>query len=175
MPMNRPFLKVAREAASMYFEPIEFVHWTFREQKKPTSPIETPIRSLLGEGILVRGDIEAAQHGLRIDGHHVGNIKCQDGLIVVSHSALVEGDVEAGYIIVNGRVRGNLKASHAIELQPGAVVEGDIYAAVFEMHQGAAVRGKMEATEEPNSEKFASLRKEARRLSEEGPRVRLVK
>ena len=110
----------------------------FSKRKAP------PIRSLIGEGTVLRGDVTFAD-GLRIDGEVQGNVGTTSAasLLVVSEKARVHGEVRAGHVIINGEVTGPVHASELLELQPKARVTGDIRYELLEMHQGALVDGEL--------------------------------
>ncbi len=109
-------------------------------KKKPP-----PIRSLVGEGMVVHGHVKFAD-GLRIDGQVIGDV-IADGagrsILVISDNARVHGKVSASHVIINGEVRGPLHCSELLELQPKARVVGDIRYETLEMHPGATVEGEL--------------------------------
>ena len=112
-----------------------------------------PIRSLIGEGVVVRGDIRFDE-GLRIDGEVHGDVDASDGrsILVISEKARVHGKVRACHVIINGEVCGPVHSDVLLELQPKARVEGDIRYQTLEMHQGAQVDGllkPLKAAEKP--------------------------
>lgn len=106
-------------------------------KKKPP-----PIRSLIGEGVMVKGDIRF-EEGLRIDGEVHGDVEAADGrsILVVSEKARVHGKVRASHVIINGEVYGPVHSDDLLELQPKARVQGDVRYQTLEMHQGAQVEG----------------------------------
>ncbi len=106
-------------------------------KKKPP-----PIRSLIGEGVVVKGDIRFDE-GLRIDGEVHGDVEAADGrsILVISEKARVHGKVRAGHVIINGEVCGPVHSDELLELQPKARIEGDVRYQMLEMHQGAQVEG----------------------------------
>lgn len=106
-------------------------------KKKPP-----PIRSLIGEGVVVKGDIRFDE-GLRIDGEVHGDVEAADSrsILVISEKARVHGKVRAGHVIINGEVRGPVHSDELLELQPKARIEGDVRYQMLEMHQGALVEG----------------------------------
>ena len=121
-----------------------------------------PIRSLVGEGTRVRGDIGFAD-GLRIDGEVQGNVVAStaESLVVVSENARVLGEVKAAHVIINGEVVGPVHSTELLELQPKARVTGDIRYELLEMHQGALVDGELrplKAAERPSLVLAASNR-----------------
>jgi cytoskeletal protein CcmA (bactofilin family) len=100
-------------------------------QSKKKSP---PIRSLVGEGMSVRGELSFAD-GLRIDGEVIGD--------VISENARVQGKVKAGHVIISGEVLGPVHSDVLLELQPKARVIGDVRYEALEMHQGAVIEGEL--------------------------------
>ena len=111
----------------------------FGKQKQP------PIRTLIGEGTVITGELRFAD-GLRIDGEVVGDvIAAGEGysILVISEKARVTGKVIAGHVIVNGTVVGPIQSSALLELQPRAQITGDVRYEVLEMHQGATIDGEL--------------------------------
>ena len=120
----------------------------FGKKKQP------PIRTLVGEGTVIHGELRFAE-GLRIDGQVIGDVVAiGDGpsILVISEKASVTGKVSGGHLIINGRVNGPVHSSELLELQPKAVIVGDLRYEVLEMHQGATIDGElrpMKADEKP--------------------------
>ena len=103
-----------------------------------------PIRSLIGEGAVLHGNLSFAD-GLRIDGEVHGNViaTTPTSLLVISEKARVLGEVKGGHVIINGEVRGPVHASDLLELQPKAQVSGNVRYELLEMHQGAIISGQL--------------------------------
>ena len=108
---------------------------------------QPPIRSLIGEGTVVHGEIRFAD-GLRIDGEVHGDITAfGDGpnILVISEKARVLGKVNAGHVIINGCVIGPVQSDELLEIQPKARINGDVRYEALEMHQGATIDGELRA------------------------------
>jgi cytoskeletal protein CcmA (bactofilin family) len=103
-----------------------------------------PIRTLVGEGTRLSGDVEFAD-ALRIDGEVHGNVVATTAtsMVVISEKARVHGEVKAGHVIINGEVKGPVHSSDLLELQPKARIVGDVRYELLEMHQGALIDGVM--------------------------------
>jgi cytoskeletal protein CcmA (bactofilin family) len=120
----------------------------FGRKKQP------PIRSLIGEGLLVQGELRFAD-GLRIDGEVHGDVLAVgDGpnILVISERARVRGKVKASHVIINGEVHGTVDSDELLELQPKARIIGEVRYALLEMHPGALVDGEfkpLKTTEKP--------------------------
>lgn len=111
-------------------------------------PVEKPcntIDTLIGVKTEIKGDISFSG-GLRIDGKIKGNITAKgdaNSTLVLSENAQVIGNVVVPHIISNGSIRGSVRASERIELQPKAEIAGDVYYKVIEMALGAAINGNL--------------------------------
>ncbi len=111
----------------------------FSSKKQPA------IRSLIGEGTVVHGTLRFSD-GLRIDGEIQGDIVANandTSILVISEKAKVVGTVKAGHVIINGTVIGPVESNHLLELQPKAMIRGDVRYEALEMHQGAAIEGAL--------------------------------
>jgi cytoskeletal protein CcmA (bactofilin family) len=108
-----------------------------------------PIRTLIGEGTLVTGELKFSD-GLRIDGavhgEVVADVVAEEGptsMVVISESARIQGKVRAGHVIINGEVNGRVESFDLLELQPKARITGDVLYENLEMHQGAKIDGEL--------------------------------
>jgi cytoskeletal protein CcmA (bactofilin family) len=104
---------------------------------------QPPIKSLIAQGSRIEGNMKFTE-GLRIDGEVFGNIQAsaeQPSILVISEAAVVQGEVNADHVIINGTVRGPVHARELLELQPKARIEGDVCYKALEMHQGAVISG----------------------------------
>lgn len=111
----------------------------FSARKQP------PIRSLVGEGTVLRGDLRFVD-GLRIDGEVHGDVTAGGdarSLLVVGENARVHGKVKAGHVIINGVVVGPVHADELLELQPKARITGDVGYTALEIHHGATIDGEL--------------------------------
>ena len=106
---------------------------------------QPPIKSLIAQGTRIDGDLKFNE-GLRIDGEVFGDIRATadtSSMLVISEAAVVQGEVQADHVIVNGTVRGPVIAKELLELQPKARIEGDVSYMALEMHQGAVISGQL--------------------------------
>lgn len=106
---------------------------------------QPPIKSLIAHGSRVEGNLKFTE-GLRVDGEVVGDIRAmteEPSMLVISEAAVVQGEIHADHVIVNGTVRGPVHARELLELQPKAQIEGDVSYRALEMHQGATISGQL--------------------------------
>jgi cytoskeletal protein CcmA (bactofilin family) len=111
----------------------------------PGKSAQPPIRTLVGEGTVVTGELTFVE-GLRIDGEVRGDVIASEqgtSVLVISEKARVQGKVKAGHVIINGEVLGPVESHVLLELQARARITGDIRYEALEMHQGAMVDGEL--------------------------------
>lgn len=111
----------------------------FGKKKQP------PIRSLIGEGTVIRGELRFTD-GLRIDGEVVGDVigdGSQPSILVISEKARITGKVKADHVIISGQVIGPVHSDTLLELQPKAKVVGNVRYEALEMHPGAVIDGEL--------------------------------
>lgn len=109
--------------------------------EKPCNTIDT----LIGIRTELKGDLTFSG-GLRIDGKLKGNVTAKgDGnsTLILSENALIIGNVTVPHIIVNGTIKGTVRAAERIELQPKADIAGDVYYKVVEVALGAVINGNL--------------------------------
>jgi cytoskeletal protein CcmA (bactofilin family) len=120
----------------------------FNKKKQP------PIRSLIADGTHIDGSLSFTG-GLRIDGVVVGDIRSnpeQPGILVISETASVTGEIHVDHVIINGTVTGPVYAKGMLELQPKTRITGDVHYTALEMHQGAIISGQMRPLSAPETE-----------------------
>src|ERR1700741_1195765 len=103
------------------------------------------IDTLIGKGVRVQGDIEFLG-GMHLDGAIAGNVRSNaapDSTLSVSEIGSIEGSVEVPNVILQGQVRGDIRAAERVVLGPTARVEGNVYYGIIEMTLGAQITGKL--------------------------------
>lgn len=100
--------------------------------------------SISGKTIVVIGEVRASGD-LTLDGRITGPVWC-DGMLTVTTSASVAGDVVAKDITVYGRAAGQLIATEVVDVRPGAEVTSDVIAPSFILHDGASYNGRVDPT-----------------------------
>ena len=100
----------------------------------------TGTTSLLSKNINIEGDIQGDED-LRVEGHFKGTIKVV-GDIFVGQSGVVEADVEADNIVIQGQVTGNVLARQQLEIQSSGQLLGDCKAKSIDIREGALFEGR---------------------------------
>ncbi|MFZ5756266.1 MAG: bactofilin family protein [Pseudomonadota bacterium] len=103
--------------------------------------------TLIAANAQVVGDIRFTG-GLHVQGHVQGNLVAgpEGGDLVIGEGGLVEGEIRAPHIVINGTVQGDVYATDKLELAARAVVTGNVYYRLMEVVVGARVDGVMRHT-----------------------------
>jgi|SRR3569833_275970 len=115
---------------------------------------ETRIDTLIGKAARVHGDMEFAG-GLHLDGTIEGNLRAdpvEGSSLSVSETGSIDGNVEAGSVMLNGSVRGDIVTRGRVVLGATARVQGNVYYGVIEMTLGAQIIGKVTRISENSAE-----------------------
>jgi cytoskeletal protein CcmA (bactofilin family) len=100
----------------------------------------TGTTSLLSKEVKIEGDIQGNED-LQVDGQLKGSVKIA-GNIVVGPTGLVEADVEADNVIVQGQITGNVLARKQLQIQSSGKLLGDCMAQTIDIREGALFEGR---------------------------------
>lgn len=115
--------------------------WT----QNPTRDGGTSVDTLIGRQTEVLGDVRFSG-GLHVDGKIIGKIGAlaeKGATLSVSESGIVEGNVRAPHIVLNGQVHGDVVCSEHIALGAHARITGNVYYKNVEMAGGAVINGQL--------------------------------
>ena len=102
-----------------------------------------PTGTVIGNGFTIHAAHFSCSdtESMRIDGTVVGNIQI-DGVLIISESGYVDGNVIASSVRVAGRVTGNMLCHNALHFASTADVTGDVRATTFIVDDGAIFMGR---------------------------------
>ena len=101
--------------------------------------------TLISRATKVIGDLHFTGE-LQLEGKVTGNIFAddeKDAKVVIADTGIVDGEIRAPVVIVNGKVTGNIYSSKHLELAAKGNVTGTIHYQSIEMVKGAQVNGSM--------------------------------
>lgn len=113
--------------------------------KKKKIVNESKIDTLIGNQVSIEGNITLDGGYTQINGHLKGNVTSHiehETTLIINHNALVEGDIAASFIFIQGELKGNLHAHKKVTLMDKALVNGDVRYESIEMQLGAKVNGR---------------------------------
>lgn len=101
--------------------------------------------TLIGRQTEILGDVRFSG-GLHVDGKIVGKVLAaseKSATVSVSETGVVEGDIRAPNVVLNGQVIGDIQAKEHIALGANARITGNVYYKGIEMTGGAVINGQM--------------------------------
>ena len=96
--------------------------------------------SLLSKNVRIEGEIQGPEN-LHVEGYLKGTVELS-GDIFIGNTGVVEADVEAKNIVIQGKVNGNVKAHRQLEIHPTGKLIGDCTAASIDIKEGAVFEGR---------------------------------
>ena len=111
--------------------------------------IERVDQTFLGKDASFKGEL-SFKGTLCIDGKFEGQIHTTDTLII-SLDGSVKGDIIAGSVICEGRVKGNIVASTKVELRANSNITGDVQSPSLIIAVGAKLDGKCDMSHKGNN------------------------
>ncbi|MDI9246608.1 polymer-forming cytoskeletal protein [Marinobacter sp. CHS3-4] len=121
-----------------------------KKKQKPRRPAGH-FDTLVSSRATIHGDVHFSG-GLHVDGKVCGTLVADDGteaVLRISEVGIVEGDIRAPHVIVNGTVHGDVYAFAHLELAENASINGNVYYNLIEMAMGAEVNGNLVHQSEP--------------------------
>jgi cytoskeletal protein CcmA (bactofilin family) len=102
------------------------------------------VHTLIGKGSEFEGKL-TFEGQVRIDGKFSGQINTKD-VLVIGEGARVQAEINAGTVIINGVVEGNIRAVQLIELHQPGKVKGNLETPSLSIDRGVVFEGscKME-------------------------------
>ena len=96
--------------------------------------------SLLSKEVKIEGDIQGSEN-LQVEGQFKGSIKLA-GDVYVGPTGVVEADVEADNVVIQGRISGNVTARQQLQIQSSGRLVGDCSAQSIDIKEGALFEGR---------------------------------
>ena len=98
--------------------------------------------NFLSSDVEIKGTLSFSQ-SLTFEGKIEGEIKTP-GRVVIGQKATVQGDIQAGSVVIAGRVTGNVVVTERCELQSEAQLIGDLKSPKLTIGEGATFIGQSE-------------------------------
>ncbi len=102
--------------------------------------------SVVAQGTIFKGEIQS-DGNIQIFGRAEGTLTAKED-IWVAEGADVEANLTARRVFVSGRVSGTVKANNRFEALPQGVIEADVSAPSFVVHEGATINGTLSMTQQ---------------------------
>ncbi|MGD9078672.1 MAG: polymer-forming cytoskeletal protein [Desulfobacterales bacterium] len=95
---------------------------------------------MLGPQAVLEGGL-VFEGSLFMNGHAKGSIESRNGSIIVGEDAVLHADIFVRSATINGEVKGTIRATERIELNPPARVYGDLNAPIVRIDAGVIFEG----------------------------------
>ena len=100
-------------------------------------------QATIGKSLVIKGEVTGAE-SLYIDGRVEGSINLADNRITVGPNGVVTANINAGEIVVLGRVRGDVVASNHVDILSTGSLTGDVVAQRISIEDGAFFKGSID-------------------------------
>lgn len=110
--------------------------------------------------IFIKGNIEGDIKGKSVSINNCninGNITAESN-ISIDNNSVIEGNINADSVYLNGRINGDVDANEKIILKKSAVVFGNIRSCNISIEEGASLKGQLEVLPDKNSESIFDLK-----------------
>jgi cytoskeletal protein CcmA (bactofilin family) len=96
-----------------------------------------------GQSIVITGDISGSED-LIIAGRVKGSITLSGRVLTLAAGSHVVGEIEAGTVVVSGKVEGKIEAEDRLDIKSTAVIDGTLSTARLVVADGSQIIAKVE-------------------------------
>ncbi len=141
---EEPFAAPAREPVREPMKEVSAVS-SIPQERKPESWAEPPKGSVahIGKSVVVRGELSGSED-LFIDGQVEGTIELRDHHLTVGPNGRVQANINAKEVVIQGTVKGNVRAIDRVEIRKSGSLTGDMVAARVAIEDGAFFKGSID-------------------------------
>lgn len=135
----------------------------------PHTTVRTRDAALIGATLRIRGDIEGAEDVL-VQGHVEGTVTLQGHRLTIGEEGDVSATVNAGTVMIDGRMQGDLNATDQVVVHQSGKMVGNIRAARVVLEDGCKFKGTIDMDVEPVTKslgKVTDFKAAASRLEED--------
>ena len=97
----------------------------------------------IGKSVMIKGEVSGGQD-LFVDGEVQGSIAIPGRTLTVGPNGYVLANIQAGNVILYGRVQGDIRATNRVELRKSTSVCGNISTARISIEDGAYFKGSID-------------------------------
>jgi cytoskeletal protein CcmA (bactofilin family) len=102
----------------------------------------------IGKSVVVKGELSGSED-LYLDGEVEGSIELRAHRLIIGPNGRVCANVEAGDVVVHGKLDGNVRSSERVELKKTAMLVGDIVTQRIVIEDGAYFKGSIDIQRQP--------------------------
>ncbi len=113
----------------------DVIHFPRKKRRSTKKDVEE--LSIIAAGMRLDGHLQSSGV-VKVAGTVHGSVSADDQ-VLVAKGGRVEGDVHAREAVLGGEVMGFIVAEERVEIQPSAVIRGDIVTPRLMVHEGAVL------------------------------------
>ncbi|HCS49721.1 MAG: hypothetical protein A2V45_02340 [Candidatus Aminicenantes bacterium RBG_19FT_COMBO_58_17] len=117
-----------------------------KEKERKREYDEQKITGFFDKDTEFKGEL-SFKGSFRIDGYFKGTI-VSDSMLVIGEQGKVEADVRAGYVVINGEIKGTIRAEDKVEIHSRGRVFGAIITPKLIVDEGAHLEANCQAGEQ---------------------------
>ncbi len=103
--------------------------------------------TIIGEGVRLEAALLTGSRSVRVDGEFWGDINI-DGSLILGETGSIYGNVTVKYMLVAGRIDGNITCNGALHLASSCIINGDIDTVGLIVDEGACMNGSCKMKKE---------------------------
>jgi len=97
----------------------------------------------IGKSVVIRGELSGSED-LYIDGQVDGTIELREHHLTVGPNGRVQANINAKEVVIQGSVKGNVRAIDRVEIRKSGSLTGDLVAARVVIEDGAFFKGSID-------------------------------
>lgn len=140
--------KLRKDEASPVAQPTSSTVASYTPARE--TPVEAPkadtVRAemaRLGKSVVVKGALSGSED-LYVDGEVEGSIDLREQRLTIGPNGRVRANVDAGDVVIHGKLDGNVHSSERVELKKTAMLVGDIVTQRIVIEDGAYFKGSID-------------------------------
>jgi cytoskeletal protein CcmA (bactofilin family) len=128
---------------SALIQQLQLMRQTPQAEVKPSLADTVDAKSVLMADVMIEGELHCDKN-LMVDGQFKGTIAATNNTVAIGPNAKVYADISANKVVIQGAIKGDIKAKNTVVLSASARVSGNIQAAVVDLEHGARFKGIIE-------------------------------
>ena len=110
----------------------------------------------IGKSVVIKGEVSCGED-LYIDGQVEGTVDPKGNRLTIGPNGRVKANVNAGVVVVEGQLEGNIQASDRVDLRQSAIVVGDVVTRRISIDEGASIKGSVNIQKEPPKNELVGM------------------
>ena len=99
-----------------------------------------PDQATIGKSLVIKGEVTGSE-SLYIDGRVEGSINLNGHRVTVGRNGVVNANINAREVVVQGKLKGNITASDRVDIRNEGSLSGDVIAQRISIEDGAFFKG----------------------------------